>query len=178
LRAKLKGYDEAKLLALDLDTLQQRWESAQTAWFLARWLRIGGVRRQLRTSRPDNARPDVASLAAVLKAALRLRAINALLASSAPVAEAYLGRIWAGGEPDGEALAIVRGWGEALHASMAACAGNDLDWLGQLRQLLAGLFNDGPTAYARGTPVGDRLSRYRDTITSFDDAFNAVSAEI
>jgi hypothetical protein len=61
---------------------------------------------------------------------------------------------------------------------MAACAGNDLDWLGQLRQLLAGLFNAGPTAYAPGTPVGDRLSRYRDMISRFDDAFTALSAEI
>jgi very-short-patch-repair endonuclease len=178
LRAKLKEYDEAKLLALDLDALQQRWESAQTAWFLAKWLRIGGVRRQLRTARPDNARPDVASLAAILKAALRLRTINASLASATPDAEAYLGLIWARGEPDGEALAIVRAWGEALHASMAACAGNDLDWLGQLRQLLAGLFNAGPTAYAPGTPVGDRLSRYRDMISRFDEAFTALSAEI
>jgi hypothetical protein len=178
LRTKLKGYNEAKLLVLDLDALQQRWESAQAAWFLAKWLRIGGVRRQLRTARPDNARPDVASLAAVLKAALRLRTINASLASSTPDAEAYLGLIWAGAEPDGESLAIVRSWGEALHASMATCAGNDLEWLGQLRQLLAGLFNDGPAAYAPGTPVGDRLSRYRDTITGFDNAFAALSTEI
>ena len=178
LRAKLKGYDEVKLLALDLDALQRRWESAQTAWFLTKWLRIGGVRRQLRTTRPDNARPDVASLGAILKAALRLRTINASLASATPEAEAYLGLIWAGGEPDDEALAIVRAWGETLHASMAACAGNDLDWLAQLRQLLADLFRNGPAAYALGTPVGDRLSRYRDVITRFDDAFNALSAEI
>jgi very-short-patch-repair endonuclease len=178
LRAKLKGYDEAKLLTLDLDALQQRWESAQTAWFLARWVRIGGVRHQLRTARSDNARPDVPSLAAVLKAALRLRTINTSLASSTPDAEAYLGLIWAGGEPDGEALALVRTWGKALHASMAACAGNDLGWLGQLRQLLAGLFNDGPTAYAPGTPVGDRFSRYRERISRFDDAFTALSAQL
>ena len=178
LRAELKGYDEAKLLALDIDALQQRWESTQTAWFLAKWLRIGSVRRQLRTARPDDARPDVPGLATILKAALRLRTINASLASAAPDAEAYLGLIWARGEPDCEALAVVRTWGEALHTSMAACAGNDLDWLGQLRQLLAGLFNDGPAAYAPGTPVGDRLSRYRDMITRFDDSFNALSAEI
>lgn len=33
IRAKLDGYDEARLLALDLNLLQQKWKKAQSTWF-------------------------------------------------------------------------------------------------------------------------------------------------
>lgn len=178
LRSKLKGYDEAKLLALDLDVLQQRWKSAQTSWFLIKWLRTLGIRRHLRSTRLDNARPDVATFTAVLQDALRLRVINAALTNATPVAESYLGLVWAKGEPDTDSLVQTRAWGEALHAHMTACAGNDLDWLEQLKQLLVGLFNEGTPTFAVGTPIGNRLNRYRETITAFDEAFNSLDAEI
>ncbi|MSR64484.1 MAG: DUF4011 domain-containing protein [Verrucomicrobiae bacterium] len=178
LRAKLKGYDEAKLLALDLDVLQQHWKSAQASWFLTKWLRIVGIRRQLRTARLDNTRPDVATFAAILQDALRLRAINTALTSATRSAETYLGHVWVKGEPDADLLTQTRAWGEGLHAHMADCAGNDLNWLNQLKQLLAGLFNNGTSAFALGTPIGNRLSRYRETITAFDEAFNVLNAEI
>ena len=178
LRAKLKSYDEAKLLALDLDDLQQRWKSAQTSWFLIKWLLTLGVRRQLRTARLDNTSPDATTFTAVLQDALRLRAINAALTSATPLAESYLGLVWAKGEPDADSLVQTRAWGEALHAHMAACAGDNLDWLEQLKQLLVGLFNDGPSTFAASTPIGNRLNRYRETITAFDEAFNSLDAEI
>lgn len=178
LRAELKGYTEASLLALDLDALQHRWDAAQAAWFLPKWWHSRAVRHQLQPARTDHAHPDGAGVAATLKAAIRLRANIASLASVRTLAESYLGPIWAGGEPDPENLVQVRAWGEALHNSLAACAGTDLDWLGRLRTLLAGLFNDGPPAYAPGTPVGKRLSRYREAITRFDDLFASLSTEI
>ena len=178
LRAKLRSYDEAKLLALDLDILQQRWKTAQNSWFLIKWLRTLGVRRHLRAVRLDSVRPDVATFTAILQDALRLRAINAALTSASPIAESYLGLVWAKGEPDTDSLVQTRAWGEALHAHMTACAGDDFDWLEQLKQLLVGLFNDGPSTFAVGTPIGNRFNHYRETITAFDEAFNSLDAEI
>ena len=58
LRAKLDGYDEAKLLALDLDLLQQKWKKAQSAWFLPKMLNTGSVRGNLRKALPDKVKPD------------------------------------------------------------------------------------------------------------------------
>jgi len=178
LRAKLKSYDETKLLALDLDDLHRRWESAQTAWFLAKWLRRAGVRKQLRTVRPDRVVPDIDHLPIILKSALRLRAIKASFTNATPTAKGYLGQMWADGEADADSLTQVRAWGETLHTRMAACAGNDEHCLKQLRQALGSLFKDGPTGYASGTSAGDRLNRYRDLITRFDEAFNALIADI
>jgi very-short-patch-repair endonuclease len=178
LRSKLQGYDEAKLLALNIEHLQQRWESAQTSWFLIKWIRTDEVRRQLRTARPDKKRPDAAEVAAILKIARRLNAIKASFASAEQAAKSYLGQNWKNGEPDPEMMDQIRAWGETLHARMVVTAGDDLVWLDQLRRLLSGLFKDGPATYAPETTVGDLLSRYRDAITHFDDALNDLNAEI
>ena len=53
LRARLTGFDEPKLLALDLDVLSQKWQAAQKSWFFPKWLRIASVRGQLRIVRSD-----------------------------------------------------------------------------------------------------------------------------
>lgn len=163
IRAQLSGYDEGKLLALDLDGLQTRWQSAQTAWFLAKWLRIGGVRRQLRTARPDNLRPEIVALANVLQNALRLRQINTTISAATNHASACLGLIWSGGEPEADVLLQTQAWGKQLHASMVACAGDDLPWLGQLRVLLASLFGEGSSTYTAGTTIGNPYTCSRST---------------
>ncbi len=178
LRAVLADYDETKLLALDLDALQAKWTSAQTAWFLVKWLRIGNVRNQLRTARADAAKPAVTTLESTLRAARRLRAINAQLAAVAQTAEGCLGVLWSKGEPAADSLMRVREWGKDLHARLLACAGDDFGWLGQLRSLLAGLFSEGPTVYAPGTSIGGRLVRYREAITRYGEAHEAFASDV
>ncbi len=178
LRAKLTDYDETKLLALDLDALQAKWTSAQTAWFLVKWLRVGSVRRQLQTVRTDAAKPDGATLGSTLSAAQRLRAINGQFAAAAPTAQACLGALWLKGEPSADSLTRARAWGEVLHARMLACAGDDLAWLGQLRTLLGGLFGEGPAAYAPDTSIGGRLTRYRDALARFGEAYETLATEV
>ncbi len=173
LRARLADYEEPKLLALDLDKLHQRWQSAQSARFLFKWLRIGRVRRRLRSARPDRVRPEVAALGDVLRAALRLRAVNGELAAASPKAELLLGQVWAGGEPQAEMLTYVRAWGAALHERIMSAAGDDADWLVHLRELIGALFHDGPASYDESTTTGKRLVRYRDALAKFDDAYES-----
>lgn len=177
-RSRLGGYDESKLLALDLDALKAKWTLAQSSWFLMKWLRIGSVRRMLRTARPDQSRPEAAQLGEHLDDALRLRALTSELAAAAPVAKACLGAVWANGEPDAEAMAKAGTWGEALHARMLACAGDDLGWLGQLRQLLADLFAEGSSAYAAGTVIGLRISRFREALDAFEATLVRFANEV
>jgi hypothetical protein len=177
LRAELQGYDAAKLLALDLDALQQRWNTAQTTWFLPKWWRMRDVRRQLQPARSDYAQPDAPSVAAALKAAIRLRANLVSMAHTKDLAESFLGPIWASGEPDAGNLVLVRAWGKTLHQSLNNCADTDREWSNRLRLVLAGLFTSGPSSYATDTLFGKRLSSYRDTITRFDDIFGSLSTE-
>ena len=177
LRAKLTGYDEAKLLALDLTLLHQKWQSAQSAWFLLKWLRIGGVRRQLRTARPDQKRPDVATLGDVLVAVIRLRTINTTLSAASDKAERHLGMAWGHGEPQSDMLTYVRSWGATLHDRIIACSADVTEWQAQLRESIAGLFKDGPASYAVGTTAGNRLDGYRDSLGKFDDALGTLAVD-
>ena len=105
----------------------------------------------------------------------RLRAINAELNGAATAAKEILGVLWAEGEPDAEALSCARGWGVSLHNHAIACAGDDLAWLGQLRQLLANLFTEGPTVYAANTAIGDKLESFKDVVTKFNTTFDALA---
>ena len=175
LRTQFTGYDESKLFALDLDMLSQKWQAAQKTWFLPKWLKISSVRRQFQSARPDQTRPDATKLGEVVKAALRLRAINGELAAANSKAEALLGPVWSRGEPQLEHLVQVRAWGVALHERLAALAGDDMDWMSRLRELIASLFKQGPAAYEVGTPIGNRLNHYRDAITKYDAAYESVS---
>jgi len=175
LRKRLTGYDEPKLLALDLDMLNQKWQSAQKAWFAPKWLRMTYIRRHLRAARPDQTRPDPAKMGEVLTAVLRLRVINGELANANSKAEALLGPVWSRGEPQLDHLVQVRTWGAALHERLAALVGEDKEWMSRLRELIANLFKQGPAAYENGTTTGNRLNHYRDAITQFDAAYEPLS---
>lgn len=175
LRSRLTGYEESKLLGLDLEFLNKKFQSAQNAWFLPKWLHLSTVRRQLRTARPDQSQPDATKMGDVLKDALRLRTINGELSASSARAESLLGPIWNHGEPKLEHLTQVREWGAALNTRMTALVAEDTDWLAHLRQLIGGLFKDGPASYESGTPTGNLLSRYRESMTKFDEAYEALA---
>ena len=175
LRARLAGYDEPKLLALDLDMLGRKWQAAQKAWFLPKWWGISSVRRQLQTARPDQTKPDEAKLGEVIKAALRLRVINGELTAASPQAELLLGPVWSRGEPQLEHLIQVRAWGAALHERLAALAGDDGAWMARLRTLIGSLFKQGPAGFEVGTTIGNWLDRYRDAITKFDAAYESLA---
>lgn len=176
LRIKLIGYEEPKLLELDLDTLMQRWKSGKGSWFVIRWLHAGYVRRHLRTARSDQGKPEVATLENVIAAAQRLRTVNNQLAAVRGVAESLLGsNIWAEGEPDAAQLADVRSWGAALHEQLIALTGEDHDWLMVLRQLIGGLFRIGPANFGPESAIGQSLARFRDHIKEFSASYEAFA---
>jgi hypothetical protein len=120
LRKRLNGYEETKLLALNLDILNQKWHAAQKAWFLPKWLHHATISKHLRTARVDQAKPEVTSMGEVVQAALRLRVINHELLGVNPEVECLLGPIWNRGEPELDNLTQVRERGAALHERMEA----------------------------------------------------------
>jgi very-short-patch-repair endonuclease len=177
LRAKLAGYDEAKLLALDLDTLKQKWETGRNAWFLMRWLRIGYVRRHLRTARTDQVKPEVGTLEEVLVAAIRLKVLTGEIAAVRNHAESFLGvTVWAAGDQEPDYLDAVRAWGGTLHQQLINLTGDDVAWLRSLRGLIAGLFRDGPASFSPDTIIGRRLGRFRDSVGKYDEAYEKLAS--
>jgi len=173
LRERIKGYDEAKLLSLDLDAASLKWQSTQHAWFLPKALRTASVRRLLRTARPDQASPDISGLDALFVAAIRLKVVNSELAKSREHAEAVLGQLWRQGEPDADSMAKARSWGSQLHERLRTVAASDETWLQALQGLLASLFGEGPAAYGPGTPAGVRMARFREAAAELSEGLEA-----
>ncbi|MCB1129744.1 MAG: DUF4011 domain-containing protein, partial [Verrucomicrobiae bacterium] len=175
LRAKLDGYDEGKLLSLDLNLLRQKWDKAQSAWFLPKMLNTGAVRGNLRKALPAKVKPDDAGMGTVVSTAIRLREINQELASIYTTAESLLGKSWKGGEPDSAQMERIRSWGAILHERLGKVAGTNSTWLESMRNLLVGYFQSGPAIFAAGRSDGDRLIAMRDSFHAFDAACNTFT---
>src|SRR5690606_32921833 len=86
LRQQLADYNEAKLLALNLDDLHATWTSAQSSWFLVKWLRTRSVQNTLRSAHRTASPPLASRLDAILTHALRLRELNRQLSDASATA--------------------------------------------------------------------------------------------
>ncbi len=176
LRAKLAGYEESRLLALDLKTLRQKWDTGRSAWFLIKWIRTGHVRRLLRKARTQQSPPEAGTEETVLAAAERLRVVTEQLTGLRSEAEAMLGsQIWNQGEPDPGGLAAVRHWGALLHQQLNVLTGEHTDWLATLRQLIADLFAKGCRHRTPGTPADHPLALFTEAIGPFFAAYEPVA---
>jgi len=173
LRSRIDGYDEAKLLALDLDLLQKKWNKGLTAWFLPKILNTGWVRKQLSLALADKVKPDPLLMGEIVSTALRLREINNILSSATTAAIKLLGQSWCGGEPKGEDLSLIRAWGERLHLRLDRLAGKQDGWRESIRCLLAEWFLAGPSWLKQGSEVGKLLQALRDAAFAFDAASEA-----
>lgn len=171
LRGRLGGYDETRLMSLDLDELGKTFARAQKSWFLMRSFRLAVVRRKLRTARADTTPPDPDTLRDVLRDSSRLREVNTLLAAASETAKCLLGAVWQNGEPSAVALAEVREWGSKLHERMVRFANGDEAKLTYVRQLLGNMFEAGLAAFEKGTEIGNRLSGYYESLTNFNSAY-------
>ncbi|MFA6270711.1 MAG: AAA domain-containing protein [Candidatus Paceibacterota bacterium] len=178
LRSELAIFAETRLLALNLDEIQQKWHASQASWFLPKWIGCNFVRKNLQSARADESRLGVDSIPDTLQKALRLRTLNQELSSVAPAAIETVGDFWENGNPSPEKIKEIQTWGESLHSRLLDCAGDDLVWLEHLRQLLAALFREGPAAYALDSTIGSRFVWFLNSFAVFVTEFNAVSDEL
>lgn len=178
IRTVLNGYDEPTLLyALDLEDLDRRWQASKSSWFLMKWLRVGHVRRKLKSARPDRVKPTVEQIDELLASAIRLKQINGMLDAAHDKAALFLGEVWSGGNPDAEQLKSARLWGQSLHERIVECAEcTDLS-VTHLQALLATCFQQGVVSFSPGTKLGDMLRRYCEQHRSFSEAQDAFVIE-
>ena len=57
---------------------------------------------------------------------------------------------------------------------MAVVTADDAEWLGQLRDIIAALFREGPASYGAGTKVGVLLASYDSAVGKFDEAYEPL----
>lgn len=174
LREKLAQYDEGRLLALDLDSIERLWRSASTTWFLPKWLRTRRVRKDLRPARIDSASPPISELTTVLTSARRLRAINAELRHSAELAASLLGPTWKKGEPDAEELTRVAAWGGKLHERIERVSPGQEGTAPLLRTRIARLLVEGRAAFMTPGSSGVPLSAYRAAFDLFTRSYEST----
>ncbi len=175
IRAKLNGYEETKLLALNLNRLQQKWQKAQSTWFLPKKLNTVLVRNNLKKALSVKIELDKSEMGNVILSAIRLRNINEELASIYTTAEAMLGKSWRGGEPDIEQMENIRSWGETLHQRMSKLTGADSVWRSSIQNLLVEHFQLGSLAFAAGTSTGNLLTAMRESFKEFDITFESFT---
>lgn len=171
LRKQLALYDEARLLALPLDDLDRVWRSATGAWFLPKWMGTRRVRRGLRPGRLDGASPQPAEPEAVLKAALRLRAINKDLRSAQERGESLLGPAWRAGEPEADQLDRIQKWGQTLHTRLHAVHAGVPESALALRARVSELLASGIGAFAGEAERNAPLARFREGLAAYSAAY-------
>lgn len=177
LRSRLNGYDESSLLALDLDLLRQKWEKAQSTWFLPKMLHTGAVKSALRKALPPKVLPETGKMGEIVAAAIRLREINRELDTVRDSAEAMLAGSWQGGEPDIAILADIRAWGTVLNERLQDVAGGDDAWFATMQRILAESVQQGVQTPLANSPVGNRLVSFRETYSAFDQLSANFAAE-
>lgn len=94
------------------------------------------------------------------RCAPRIAKINAEIAASASSARLCLGELWRGGEPLYNELLRVKTWGELLNSRMATFAADNLNWLGEFRRLLGGIFAEGGSALEEGAPLYTKMLNF------------------
>lgn len=170
LRAQLITYDERILLGLDLELLQRKWDKAQSAWYLPKMLNTRAVKGALRKALPRKAPLKAESMGAVVKAALRVRAINAELASANESAEAILGGSWQGGEPDSTSLIDIWNWGSALNQHLRDVAEGDAACLESMQMVLAESVQQGIQSILVPSIAGSHLKSFREKYSTLENA--------
>ncbi len=172
IRNQLKEYDEKRLLELDMEGLSALWQDTQQKWFLPKLMGSIKVQNALRTARIDRQKPPSDQVLSTLQLAGRLRGINAVMSAANPVGNSRLGALWNNGEPDSTQLERAKNWGESLFLDILALAGEDIVYLGKLREMLAGLFHEGVTSFASASPIGQRLMQFQGALSSYSDALD------
>lgn len=176
IRAQLDGYEETKLLALDLNRLQQKWQKAQSAWFLPKMLNTVSVRNNLKKALSVKLELDQSKMGHVVLSAIRLRDINEELASIYTIAEARLGKSWRGGESDIEQMKRIRSWGETLHQRMVKLTKANAAWSSSIQGLLVEHFQLRASPFASETSTGKLLTAMRESFKAFDVAFESFTS--
>lgn len=170
LRSDLVGYNEATLLKLDIDELQQRWEKAQSSWFLPKLLNTRAVKNSLREALSPKAQPEQDKFSHILRAALRLREINRALGEVNDSAVAMLGASWQNGEPDVNVLTDIIAWGESLNQELKYVAKDDEFWQAKVREILSLAIQQGISSLHTVGTVGKKLTTFKESISAYDEA--------
>jgi len=180
LRARLQGYDLARLTTLPLGELLEKWKAAQSANWLKRRLACDAIRRKLLSCGAGSPPHEKIAIGQTLVDAIRLRELDARF-SAAQASPPLPLALWNNGEPDIGALEKARAWGATLHAHLRACAEDDTEKLARLSEKLAPLFGDAGDSRDSSAARAETLSRlkhYCDTLDAHGVAFDSLAGEI
>jgi very-short-patch-repair endonuclease len=158
-RAKLKDFDLAAILALDLRGLTEKHDALASQGGLLKSIRIWFLLRPVRAARLKGApgwRSDEAP--EFFATATELSASHRTVAQASDPATARLGNHWSGGEANWDKIEGLLQFGDNLHATLEEIAGDNVDRLLQLRAKAGQLLTVAADLLAPGRPAGEKFS--------------------
>lgn len=176
LRPALAGYDEAKLLELDLTELEANWQKVRASWLIPKLFGTAAIQKTLQATRPDGAKPEVTGIGSMLPAGRRIQEIQRALSADRAVAESLLGGSWQQGEPVPAMLVRIQEWGAQLERALLGTAGDTPAWQERIRELMAEWFRRGPAEFNEDAPSGRVCKEYADAVSSFSAALAPLVA--
>lgn len=157
------------ILSLDLDQMAAEWRTAQTTWFLPRWLIQRRVIGQLRGVTREGHLPQRHEVDQTLELARRLRQENEYLEAIGDRARHLLGRVWHNGAPDWNDLAALSRWAGELRQQAAALAGTQLHEARTLRERWAALMVERSEQLRERGGLGEYLRRVVSQIQAVEE---------
>lgn len=168
-----------ELLQLDLPAEHRRFTAWARAFFLLAFLFLWSARRRLRQVAVAPL-PSNVTVAEDLGRALRVKELEASIASVGPAASRLLAERWRGPETDAEGIAALLTWHERLHGQTRALVGQlgDLEAGAALRERVVELLSQHADDLAADGLLGARLSGLVDAWESWVAANGALEAAL
>jgi very-short-patch-repair endonuclease len=163
---------------LELVALQEKWKVSLKSWFLPKVLGTREVLKQLQRVQIGGIRIQESQVGGVLDQSIRLQKIHNQLDAIQPIAEETLGSLWNHGKPSAQEIELVQKWGDTFDKRLIGLAGDDLEWLVRLRQLLGALFQNGTESFGAETPIGSMLYDYLNAFSAYVTELNEIAEEV
>ena len=174
LRAEVFERFTEKILALDLDALQQRLKEAEESWWPLSWWHRHSVWQEIESAGRDWHASTAAELASAIERARSLRQEEQALTAAGDEARALLGTYWQDGEAEWDDLKSISDWARGFRSLATHAAGDDFERAAALRERWARLATEGRDLLQHDGVIGRELSAYRSAYEEFCAARKTV----
>ena len=143
LRAEVFERFTEKILALNLDALQQRLKEAEKSWWPRSWWHRRSVWQEINSTGRDGHAITTTELALAIEQARLLRQEEQALTAVGDEARPLLGKYWQDGETEWGDLKSISDWARGFRSLAAQAAGDDFELAAALRERWARLATEG-----------------------------------
>jgi very-short-patch-repair endonuclease len=174
LRADLYVRFNERLIQIDLDRMTAEWNVASRQWFLPKWLTRRRILKELRQATKPGQKLTAAELDQTLSLGRRLRDAEAELARAHDLGHSLLGRLWADGEADWDAIQEAKKWADAVRRLSSRLTDPDPNASKRLRGRWGALFIESGEAFQDGGLYTKQLAVFHRLASELNDLIDRL----